>query len=161
AGLDDSGRIAWPLPKLGFDLEGVSIACLQVQDARANLVDAASDSRLVLENLDFTGELRSLAGPIKGEGSFVIAGQRYPYRIASSRIGGDAGTKLRFTIDPIGQPLSAEADLSISIERGVPRFDGNVQLARAVGRAPAGAAPLIGEPWRATRRAKAARTAAG
>jgi uncharacterized protein involved in outer membrane biogenesis len=160
AGLDDSGRIAWPLPKLGFDLEAVSIARLQVQDARATLADAASDSRLVLENLDFTGELRSLAGPIKGDGSFVIAGQRYPYRIASSRIGGDAGTKLRFTIDPIGQPLSAEADLSISIERGVPRFDGNVQLARAVGRAPAGAGSLIVEPWRVTSRVKGDSTAA-
>jgi uncharacterized protein involved in outer membrane biogenesis len=160
AGIDDSGRIAWPLPKLGFDLEAVSIARLQVQDARATLADAASDSRLVLEKLDFTGELRSLAGPIKGDGSFVIAGQSYPYRIASSRIGGDAGTKLRFTIDPIGQPLSAEVDLSISIERGVPRFDGNVQLARAVGRAPAGAGSLIVEPWRVTSRVKGDSTAA-
>src|SRR5262249_58828424 len=130
------------------DLEAVSIARLHVQDARANLTDAASDSRLALENLDFTGELRSLAGPIKGEGSFVIAGQRYPYRIASSGIAADAGTKPRFTLHPIGQPLTAEADLSIWIERGVPRFDGNVQLARAVGRAPAGAGSLIVQPWR-------------
>ena len=119
AGLDPSGRLAWPLPKLGFDLEAVSIARLQVQDARATLADAASDSRLVLEKLDFTGELRSLVGPVKGDGSFVIAGQRYPYRIASSRIGDDAGTKLRFMIDPIDQPLAAEADLSIWIESSI------------------------------------------
>ena len=160
AGLDPSGRLAWPLPKLGFDLEAVSIARLQVQDARATLADAASVSRLVLEKLDFTGELRSLVGPVKGEGSFVIAGQRYPYRIASSRIGDDAGTKLRFMIDPIDQPLAAEADLSIWIERGMPRFDGNVQFARAVGRAPAGADSLIVEPWRVSSRVKGDSTAA-
>ena len=160
AGLDPSGRLAWPLPKLGFDLEAVSIARLQVQDARATLADAASDSRLVLEKLDFTGELRSLVGPVKGDGSFVIAGQRYPYRIASSRIGDDAGTKLRFMIDPIDQPLAAEADLSIWIERGMPRFDGNVQFARAVGRAPAGADSLIVEPWRVSSRVKGDSTAA-
>jgi len=154
AGLDEAGRLAWPLPKLGFDLEAVSIARLQIKDARANLADAASDSRLVLEKLDFSGELRSLAGPVKGEGSFVIAGQRYPYRIASSRIGDDAGTKLHLAIAPTDQPLAAEADLSISIERGVPRFDGNVQFVRAVGRAPAGAGSLILEPWRVTSRVK-------
>src|SRR5436309_8844930 len=160
AGLDPSGRLAWPLPKLGFGREAVSIARLQVQDARATLADAASDSRLVLEKLDFTGELRSLVGPVKGDGSFVIAGQRYPYRIASSRIGDDAGTKLRFMIDPIDQPLAAEADPSIWIERGMPRFDGNVQFARAVGRAPAGADSLIVEPWRVSSRVKGDSTAA-
>src|SRR5205807_2440616 len=96
---------------------------LQVQDARATLADAASDSRLVLEKLDFTGELRSLVGPVKGDGSFVIAGQRYPYRIASSRIGADAGTKLRFMIDPIDQPLAADADLRLGRQ---PEFSGTL-----------------------------------
>ena len=42
--------------------------------------DAASGSRLVLDKIEFKGELRSLAGPVKGEGSFVVAGQHYPYR---------------------------------------------------------------------------------
>src|SRR5262245_23772700 len=62
AGLDSSGRLAWPVPKFGFDLEGVSIARLQIQDGRASLADAASDARVVLDKLEFTGELRSLAG---------------------------------------------------------------------------------------------------
>src|SRR5256886_12709639 len=30
AGLDGSGRLAWPVPRLGFDLESVSIARLHV-----------------------------------------------------------------------------------------------------------------------------------
>src|SRR5262249_60585468 len=87
AGLDGSGRLAWPVPKLGFDLEGVSIARLRIQDGRATLADAASNGDVVLDKLEFTGELRTLVGPIKGEGSFVIAGQRYTYRLAISRIG--------------------------------------------------------------------------
>src|SRR5258708_20584967 len=69
-------------------------------------------------------------------------------------MGDDAGTKLRLAIAPTYQPLAAEADLSISIERGVPGFDGNVQFVRAVGRAPAGAGSLILEPWRVTSRVK-------
>ena len=91
AGLDGSGRLVWPVPKLGFDLEGVSIARLQIQDGRASLADGAIDAGVVLDQLEFTGEVRSLAGPVKGEGSFVIAGQRYPYRLATSRIAEDSG----------------------------------------------------------------------
>src|SRR5262245_46442087 len=68
AGLDGSGRLAWPVPKLGFSLESVSIARLHIQDGRASLADAANDGHLVLEKLEFTGELRSLAGPAKGRG---------------------------------------------------------------------------------------------
>jgi uncharacterized protein involved in outer membrane biogenesis len=150
AGLDASGRLAWPVPKLGFDLEGVSIARLQIEDGRASLADAASDTRFVLEQLTFSGEVRSLAGPVKGDGSFVVAGQRYPYRITTSRIADDGGAKVRFAVDPVDQPLAAEADVTIWVEGGLPRFEGTVQLARAVGRAPAGAGSVIIEPWRVT-----------
>jgi hypothetical protein len=154
AGLDGSGRLAWPVPKLGFDLEGVSIARLLIQDGRASLADGAIDAGLVLDQLEFTGEVRSLAGPVKGEGSFVIAGQRYPYRLATSRIAEDSGARVRFAVDPIDQPLAAEADVTVWIERGVPRFEGSVQFARSVGRAPAGAQSLIIEPWRVSSRIK-------
>src|SRR5262249_11992321 len=154
AGLDGSGRLAWPVPKLGFDLEAVSIARLHIQEGRASLTDAASDARVVLDKLEFTGELRSLAGPVKGEGSFVVAGQRYPYRLTTSGIAEASGARVRFAVDPTAQPLAAEADLSIWIERGMPRFEGSVQVARAVGRAPAGAQSVIVEPWRVTSRIK-------
>src|SRR5262249_51938732 len=154
AGLDGSGRLAWPVPKLGFSLESVSIARLHIQDGRASLADAANDGHLVLEKLEFTGELRSLAGPVKGDGSFVVARQRYPSRIATRPIAEGSGAKVRFGVDPIDQPLAAEADVSIWIERGMPRFEGSVQFARAVGRAPAGAQSLIVEPWRVTSRIK-------
>jgi uncharacterized protein involved in outer membrane biogenesis len=152
AGLDGTGRVAWPVPKLGFDLEGVSIARLQIQDGRATLADAASDARVVLEKFDFTGEVRSLVGPAKGEGSFVVAGQRYPYRLAIGRIADDRAAKVRLAVDATGQPIAAEADISLWLQRGVPRFEGSLQVARAVGRAPAGAGSLITEPWRVTSR---------
>jgi AsmA family len=154
AGLDSSGRATWPMPKPGFDLEGVSIERLKIEDGRAILADAASGSRLVLDKLEFKGDVRSLAGPVKGEGSFVVAGQHYPYRVAASRIGDDGGVKVRLTLDPIDRPLTAEADVSIFVERGAPRFEGSLQFTRTVGRAPAGAQALIIEPWRVSSRIK-------
>ena len=138
AGLDSSGHVAWPLPKLGFDLEGVSIERLYIADGRAVLADAASDTRLALEQLEFKGELRSLAGPVKGDGSFVVAGQRYPYRVSTGRVAEDGGVRVRLTVDSVQLPLTTEADVTIWTEQGAPRFEGGIQMVRPVGRAPAG-----------------------
>ena len=158
-GLDGSGRLVWPVPKIGFDPEGVAIERLTIEDGRAILSDAASGARLVLDKLEFKGELRSLAGPIKGEGSVVVAGQHYPYRVAANRIAEDT-VRVRLAVDPIDRPLTAEADVSISLDRDKPRFEGSLQFARPVGRAPAGGQALIIEPWRATSRIKGDGTAA-
>ena len=160
AGLDGSGRLAWPLPKLGFDLGGVAIERLHVEDGRAVLGDGASDARLALEKLDFKGELRTLAGPIKGEGSFVIAGRHYPYRLSASRIAEDGGMKVRLAVDPIDHPLTAEAEATIWVDDAKPRFEGSVQFGRSVGRAPAGAQALIVDSWRVSARVKGDASAA-
>jgi uncharacterized protein involved in outer membrane biogenesis len=160
AGLDAAGRLAWPVPKIAFDPEGVSIEQLKIEGGRATLSDAASGSRLVLDKLEFKGELRSLAGPVKGEGAFVVGGQHYPYRVAASRIANDGAMKVHLTVDPIDRPLTADADVAISIESGMPRFEGSLQLARPVGRAPAGAQSPIIESWRVTSKIKGDGTAA-
>jgi large subunit ribosomal protein L24 len=154
AGLDSSGHMAWPLPKLGFDLEGVSIERLQIEDGRAVLADAASDTRVTLEKVEFKGELRSLGGPVKGDGSFVVSGQRYPYRISTGRIAEDGGVKVRLSVESAQPPLTTDADVTILTEQGTPRFEGSVQMVRPVGRAPVGAHALIIDAWRVTSRIK-------
>jgi uncharacterized protein involved in outer membrane biogenesis len=159
-GLDQSGHLALPVPSVRFAPDAVSIQRLRIVDGRAILTDAASGSRLVLDKLEFNGDLRSLAGPAKGEGSFVVAGQHYPYRFSASRAGDDGSVKVHLTVDPIDRPLTADADLSISIEQGVPHFDGSLAFARPVGRAPEGAQALIIEPWRITSHIKGDSSAA-
>jgi large subunit ribosomal protein L24 len=160
AGLDSSGHIAWPLPRLGFDLEGVSVERLQIEDGRAVLADAASDTRVTLENVEFRGEMRSLGGPVKGDGSFVVSGRRYPYRISTGRIAEDGGVKVRLSVESAQPPLTTDADVTIWTEQGTPRFEGSVQMVRPVGRAPAGAQALIIDAWRVTSRIKGDSTAA-
>ncbi|HKA80032.1 MAG TPA: AsmA family protein [Xanthobacteraceae bacterium] len=154
AGLDAAGHLAWPVPKIGFDPELVAVERLKIRDGRAVLTDAASGSRLVLDKLEFNGELRSLVGPIKGEGSFLIGGQHYPYRVSTSRISEDTGAKVRLAIDPIDRPLRAEADVVISVDRDLPRFEGSVSFARPTGKGPAGAQAVTVEPWRIASRIK-------
>jgi AsmA family len=147
--LDRNGRLEWPAPSVGFDPETISIERLDIRDSRALLADAASGYGVVLDKLDFKGELRTLSGPVKGQGSFYADGQHYPYRIAASRVGNDR-LRVRFNIDPIDRPLTVDTEGFLSIENGAPRFVGNVTLARPLTRAPAGSHAEILEPWRLT-----------
>ena len=93
-GLDGDGQIDWPA--LALANETLSIDRLRVEDGRATLTDAASKSRLVLDQLWFTGEVRSLTGPIRGKGEFVTGGGLYGYEISAGRAGPD-GTRLSFS----------------------------------------------------------------
>jgi uncharacterized protein involved in outer membrane biogenesis len=155
-GLDPSGRLAWSAPTIGLDPDAVSIEHLEIEDGRATFADAASGSRLSLDQLEFTGQVRSLLGPVKGEGSFAIDGRRYPFRLSVNRPADDGGVKVRLNVDPIDYPRTIDVDGSIWVERGLPRFEGTLQLARPVGRSQDG----IVESWRITSRVRADGTAA-
>src|SRR5262249_27755872 len=67
-GLDRNGRIDWP--PLALAGEGLAIDRVSVDDGRATFTDASSGSRLVLDKLSFSGEVRSLVGPYRGRGDF-------------------------------------------------------------------------------------------
>ncbi|HEY7247309.1 MAG TPA: AsmA-like C-terminal region-containing protein [Xanthobacteraceae bacterium] len=152
AGLDHNGGIMGSLPKLRLDTQAIAIERLNVEDGRAILTYAETGSRLAIEKIEFRGELRSLSGPLKGEGSFVAAGLHFPYRVSASPVGQDNAAKVRFTVDPIERQLAAELELTVSVDRGIPHFAGQLQLYRSVGRATAGSQSPIVEPWRLTAR---------
>jgi tetratricopeptide (TPR) repeat protein len=145
-GLDRSGRFDWLAPTIGFDPDAVSIDHLAVEHGHVVLSDAASGASLALEKFAFSGDVRSLAGPAKGDGSFEIAGHSYPYRISAGRPGADGAVKLHLLVDPVDQPRMADLDGSIWLERGVPQFEATVQWAHGFGRSAAGAS----DPWRIT-----------
>ena len=143
--LDRNGRLEWPAPSVGFDPEAISIERLDIRDSRALLADAASGYGVVLDKFDFKGELRTLSGPVKGQGSFYADGQHYPYRIAASRVG-DERLRVRFNIDPIDRPLTVDTEGFLSIENGAPRFVGSVDPRAS---ADAGAGRIAGRDPRA------------
>jgi len=150
AGLDPTGRLDWPAPAFSNELESLSIDRLDIVDSRVVFNDTASSSQVVLDKLGFRGELRSRMGPIKGEGAFELAGHRYPFRIAANRAGGDAGMRVRLNLDPVDRPVSVDVDTLVVVERGVPSFEGTLQVNRAVGRAADG----IVQPWRLVSRVR-------
>lgn len=154
-GLDSRGQLALPKVAAGFDPDKLSIERLNIEDGHAVIADARNGSRLVLEKLWFNGDVRSLAGPFKGDGAFVIAGELYAYRVAAGRAGDDGALKLRVNIDPLDHPLELDADGTLSFERGAPRFEGSLHFVRSAGVALASGKTVAHEPWRLSSRLKA------
>ncbi len=158
-GVDADGRVDVPQVAIGFDPDQLSFDSVAVDDGRAVLTDAANDTRVVLEQVSFKGDVRSLNGPFKGEGAFVSAGHLYGYRLAGSRRDEDGAMRLRLAVDPSDRPLTIETDGTLRIEDARPHYDGTLTLARPAGFALASGKTIASEPWRATSRIKA--TSAG
>src|ERR1700750_82143 len=78
-GLDPQGRIDWPASTGTFNLGSLAIDRLTLT-GRVALHDAASRGTLELNDIAFSGDVRSLAGAVRGDGHFVLSGTRYPFR---------------------------------------------------------------------------------
>ncbi len=151
-GLDAQGRIDWPASIGTFNLGSLAIDRLNLT-GRIALHDAASGGKLELTDIAFGGDVRSLAGSVRGDGNFVLSGIRYPFRVSSGQAPDGSGTRVHLTVDPGARGRSVDLDGVLSFDARAPRFDGAVILAGPGGIKP-GAAP--GEPpWRLSARLKA------
>ncbi|TWB92027.1 large subunit ribosomal protein L24 [Bradyrhizobium macuxiense] len=131
-GLDPKGRIDWSPSSGTFNLASLAIDRLNLT-GRVALHDAASRSTLELNDIAFSGDVRSLAGAIRGDGNFMFDGNRYPFRISSGQSADGSGTRLHFNIDPGQRPVSADLDGILTFDARAPRFEGTVTLAGTPG----------------------------
>src|ERR1700681_4597709 len=121
-GLDPQGRIDWPVSTGTFNLGSLSIDRLNLT-GRVALHDAASRETLELNDIAFSGDVRSLAGSVRGDGNFMLSGTRYPFRISSGQSADGNGTRVHLNIDPGARAVSADLDGVLSFEARAPRFD--------------------------------------
>jgi hypothetical protein len=155
-GLDPQGRIDWPIANGKFNLGSLSIDRLNLS-GRVALHDAASRKTLELNDIAFSGDVRSQAALVRGEGSFAFEGTRYGFRVSSGQTADGNGTRVHLGIDPSERTPSADLDGVLSFEGRAPRFDGAITLASlAKPKAADNAAP----PWRIAAKVKADRAAA-
>src|SRR3984893_927796 len=154
-GLDPKGRVDWPASTGKFNLGTLSIDRLNLT-GRVALHDAASRGTLELNDIAFSGDVRSLAGSIRGDGNFMLSGTRYPFRISSGQGPDGNGTRVHLNIDPGQRALSADLDGVLSFEARAPRFDGAMTLAGQKGTADGASSP----PWRIAAKVKADTSAA-
>jgi hypothetical protein len=154
-GLDAKGRIDWPSTTGTVNLGSLAIDRLNLT-GRIALHDAASRSTLELNDIAFSGDVRSLAGSIRGDGNFMLLGTRYPFRVSSGQGPDGNGTRVHLNIDPGQRALAIDLDGILNFDARAPRFEGAMTLA-----APA---PQKGKgdelPWRIAAKVKADYSAA-
>jgi uncharacterized protein involved in outer membrane biogenesis len=151
-GLDQKGRIDWPASTGKFNLGTLSIDRLNLT-GRVALHDAASRGTLELNDIAFSGDVRSLAGAVRGDGNFMLSGMRYPFRVSSGQSADGTGTRVHLNIDPGARALSADLEGVLSFEARAPRFDGALVLAVPAGLKAKGDVPIT--PWRIGAKVKA------
>jgi uncharacterized protein involved in outer membrane biogenesis len=153
-GLDTRGRIDWPASTGAFNFGQLAIDRLNLT-GRVALHDASSRGTLELNDIAFSGDVRSLAGSIRGEGNFSLAGVDYPFRVSSGQTQDGNGTRVHLNVDAGQRALAIDLDGVLAFEQRAPRFDGSVTLARP----PAKADPAA-LPWRITAKVKSDHSAA-
>ncbi len=153
--LDRSGAAQMPAVNIRFDPDRLAIERLTINDGRLLLADAASSAQLSVEQLTVTGEVGSLIGPFKAEGTFTAKGERFAYRFSGSRRGEDGGIKVRLAIDPAERALAFESEGTVFVDGGSPHFEGAATLSRVAGTALPGGRVAINDPWKISGKIKA------
>jgi hypothetical protein len=154
-GLDQSGALELPAANLGFDPDRLAIDRLAVEHGHITFTDAASGTRFTVDDVRLAGELRSLSGPYKADGSFAANGEHFNFRISTSRRADDGAMKLRLAVDAMEPALAFDSDGTLWIAQGVPRYEGAATLSRVVGTALPGRHVAINDPWKVTGKVKA------
>jgi large subunit ribosomal protein L24 len=149
-GLDSRGRIDWPASTGAFNLGSLAIDRLNLT-GRIALHDAASRSTLELSDIAFSGDVRSLAGSVRGDGNFMLSGTRYPFRISSGQGPDGNGTRVHLNIDPGQRAFAADLEGILNFDARAPRFEGALMLAAPAGHQGRGDEP----PWRIAAKVKA------
>jgi hypothetical protein len=156
-GLDSLGRIDWPASTGKFNLGSLAIDRVNLT-GRVALHDATSRGTLELNDIAFSGDVRSLAGAVRGDGNFMLSGMRYPFRVSSGQSVDGTGTRVHLNVDPGARALSADLEGVLSFEARAPRFEGTMALAVPPGLKANGDVPIT--PWRISARVKADPSAA-
>ena len=151
-GLDARGRIDLPATNGTFDLASLAIDRLSLT-GRIALHDAASRTTLELNDVAFSGDVRSLAGSVRGDGNFKLGDARYPFRITSAQTPDGGSLRVHLTIDPGDRPVAADLDGVLAFETRIPHFDGAVSVAVPPSKPRAGEA--VRTTWKVTARVKA------
>ncbi len=153
-GLDQRGRMTWAGRSGSFNFGALTVDKFHVTGAVA-LNDAASRTLLRLDDIVFTGEVRAVAGTVRGEGVLKSDGVRYPFRVASGRTADGAGQRLHLNLDPGARALAADLDGILHFDDGVPRFDGSLSIGKPAPAKSNAPANLADSPWRVAGKLKA------
>jgi large subunit ribosomal protein L24 len=130
-GLDRKGRVQLPSTAGRSNLGSLTIDRMNVA-GQIVLHDAASGGTLRIDDLTFSGDMRAIAGSMRGDGSFTLLGARTPFRMSSGQSTDGKGTRLHVTAEPGERPRMVDIDGTLTFDNGAPNFDGVLVLTKAM-----------------------------
>lgn len=149
-GLDRQGRFQLPSTAGRSNLGALTIDRMNVA-GQIVLHDAASGGTLRIDDLTFSGDMRTVASSMRGDGSFTLLGARTPFRVSTGQSNDGKGTRVHVTADPGVRPFMTDLDGTLIFDNAVPTFDGALVLAQAAD----GKSAEQGPPWKISSRVKA------
>src|SRR5690349_12242598 len=155
-GLDSSGHLRRPNVAVAFNPDELSVDRLRIEDGTIVLT-TADGSNITFERAWFTGEARSLIGPLRGEGGVTMGGKLYPFRVALGRLGEENAIRIHLNVDPADRLMMIEGDGALTFSESEPRFEGTWSLSRPVGigsRGTVQTSDAVTQPWRVSGKIK-------
>jgi large subunit ribosomal protein L24 len=157
-GLDDSGRMEWASRPGMFNFGALTVDRLKVTGS-LTFKDAASRTLVSFDDVAFKGDVRTNAGAVRGDGTFVAMGSQYPFRLSTGRVIDGGGLRVHLAIDPGVRPIAADLEGSLTFDDAVPRFDGALSMSRPIA-LKQGDTKSLETPWKITSKLKADPTSA-
>lgn len=91
------------------DLSAVGIERIDVEGGQVEIVDRRQNTRLVIDNLAFSGSAAALAGPWKAEGGARVDGMPFAFTLQTGRVEAN-GLHLKLGIEPVERPLGFDVE---------------------------------------------------
>ncbi len=157
-GLDDSGRMEWASRPGMFNFGALTVDRLNVTGS-LTFKDAVSRTLVSFDDVAFKGDIRTNAGSIRGDGTFVAMGSQYPFRLSTGRVVDGGGLRVHLAIDPGARPIAADLEGNLTFDEAVPRFDGALSVSQPIA-LKQGDANSLETPWKITAKLKADPTSA-
>ncbi|MBN8941610.1 MAG: AsmA family protein [Rhizobiales bacterium] len=118
----------------GLPAQGLAAEDIAIENARLSIADAEGTRTLIAERIALTGESRGARGPVRLDGSAVVAGRSMPLQIlANFPETGGLALRLRSADRVSGFVVEAEGTTG---GPGNPHFDGTVILSGDTGALP-------------------------
>jgi uncharacterized protein involved in outer membrane biogenesis len=131
--LDAQGRLVGE--GVSADLSAARVDRFEVEGGELTIEDPRERTRFFVDQMAFSGEAQSLAGPLRMEGGARFEGRAIGFVLATGRAEGGS-LRGRLQITPVDAPVAADFDGQASLAEGRPLFTGTARL-RGVGAADA------------------------
>lgn len=113
-----------------LDPADVAFEEIEIIDGSVQLSDARSAQVHRLTDVDLSIAARALIGPFKADGSLLAGGSQHKIKIATGKLRGDGGIRVKLQVTPAAHPAELLLDGIVSANGLKPKYAGTFVLER-------------------------------